>query len=119
MILLTKSRLDQMRHALYGPNVQATFYKVTPAAGEVEIGSIKSGFLINREQRSAGRDGQGCKMILATNAGIDRDDLSLGAAVAVTTNDQTTRYTIDELLPTQQVGAGYVLRLLPLTGATG
>lgn len=95
------------------------FYKVTPAVGPVEIGRITSGFLVNREQRGPGKDGTGVAMRLAVDAGIDREDLKPGAEVEVTTHARTTRYSIVELLPMQQLGTGYILRLRPLQGATG
>jgi len=116
--LLAKSRLNKINRTLYGRNVQAVFYKVTPSDGEVEIGSITGGFSVIREQRGPGQDGTGVKMVLATDTEIDRDQLHVGGAVALTINGQTLRYSIDELLPQQQIGAGYVLRLIPLTGAT-
>jgi hypothetical protein len=116
--LLTKSRLDQMRRALYGRNVQAVFYGLTPADGEVEIGTITSGFNFVRERAKEENNGK-VKFWLSADAAIDRTQLHVGATVALTIDGQTLRYEINELLPMQQVGAGYVLRLLPLTGATG
>ena len=117
--LLDNSILNEINDTLYPRGVRAVFYKVTPAAGEVEIGSITSGFTVNREQRAAGRDGTGVKMLLSKDASIDAGELKIGAEVALTIEGQTLRYSIDELLPMQQLGAGYVLRLLPLQGATG
>jgi hypothetical protein len=117
--LLSKSILDRMNRTLYPAGAKATFYKVTPTDGEVEIGSITSGFLINREQRAAGRDGTGVNMRLSADAAIAQSALHVGAEVALTIDGQTRRYSLVELLPMQQLGSGYTLRLLPLEGATG
>lgn len=118
--LLTKSRLDALRRALYGPNVQATFYKVTPALGETQIATITSAFHFQREQRAGQEiDGSGVKMWLSSSALITRAQLKIGATVTLTVEGITTRYVIGDLLPMQQIGAGYVLRLKPQNGATG
>ncbi len=117
--LLDKSTLDEINRTLYPRGVTATFYKVTPAAGEVEIGSITSGFQVDRERKAAGKDGAGVAMRLSAEANIDASTLKIGAEVALTINGQTRRYSIDELLPMQQLGSGYILRLSPLQGATG
>lgn len=117
--LLTKSRLDTMRRALYGSNVKAVFYRATPAAGETEIASITSGFHMVREKK-AGRDidGSGVKMWLAAGM-VERSSLKIGAVCALTINGVTTRYSVGDLLPGQQIGSAFVLRLKPLTGAAG
>jgi len=117
--LLSKSRLDTIRRRLYGPNVQVTLYRVTPAQGETEIATITSGFLFVRERRAGQEiDGSGVKFWLAAEV-IDRETLSIGSSLALTINGVATRYRISDLLPQQQVGAGYVLRLSPQRGATG
>src|SRR5262249_19891558 len=117
---LSKKRLDRINQALYGRNIKAMFYKVTPADGEVEIGAITSGFSVVREQRTRTGDiGAGVKMLLSADANIDRSQLHVGAAVELIVDGRSTRYSIVELLPMQQVGSGYVLRLKPLMGATG
>lgn len=117
--LLSKSRLDTMRRTLYGRNVRAVFYKVTPAAGETEIKTITSGFHFVREKRAGQEiDGSGVKMWLAAGM-VDKDKLKIGAACALTIDGATTRYSVGDLLPQQQLGAGFVLRLKPLNGATG
>lgn len=120
MILLSNIRLDVMRQSLYGRNVEAVFKKVTPSLGESEIGRIKSGFHFQREQ-AAGReiDGSGWKFWLSKNAGIERSSLHVGVIVDISVNGIATRHSIADLLPMQQVGSGYVLRLRPLNGATG
>lgn len=120
MILLSNIRLDVMRQALYGRSVEAVFKKVTPTAGETEIGRITSGFHFQREQ-AAGReiDGSGVKFWLAKDAAIESSSLHIGAVVDISVNGRTTRHSIASLLPMQQMGSGYVLRLRPLQGATG
>lgn len=115
--LLTKAVLNKMNRTFYG-DAKVVFYGVTPADGEQPIGQITQGFMLVREQKAAGRDGQGIKMILAVDAAIGRETLDRAASLEFTANNQTTRYKIDELLPQQQIGAGYVLRLLPQKGAT-
>jgi hypothetical protein len=116
--LLSKSVLNRINRTLYGSGAKVVFYSVTPSAGEQEIGQIVQGFTLVREQRTQGRDGTSVKMLLAHDAGITRDTLDRAASVAVTIDNKTTRYAIDELLPQQQIGAGYVLRLMPQKGAT-
>jgi hypothetical protein len=117
--LLSKSRLDKMRRVLYGRSVEAVFYGVTPEAGESEIGRITSGFHFLRERAKEGDDNGRVKFWLSTDAAIDREDLRVGAAMALIIDGRESRYSIHELLPQQQIGAGYVLRLTPKTGATG
>jgi len=96
------------------------FYKVTPTAGETEIAALTSGFFFVREQRAGQEiDGSGVKMWLSVDAAITRAQLNIGGAVAITVRGITTRYKISDLLPMQQLGAGYVLRLSPQKGATG
>lgn len=118
--LLSENRLNKITRSLYGRNVQAVFYKVTPAAGETAIATITSGFTFVRE-RGAGQgvDGSGVKMWLSKDAAINVSQLRIGVAVALAIDGVTKRYSIAELLPMQQLGAGYVLRLKPLQGATG
>lgn len=116
--LLSKSRLTRINRALYGRNVEAVFYKLTPADGEVEIGRITSGFTVNG-RRKDGEYGESVNMRMAADAGIDREDLRVNATVALTINGQTLKYRIGELLSMQQLGSGYVLRLDPMKGATG
>lgn len=98
------------------------FSTITPTAGEVEIGRIRSGFSFVRE-RTRGADinvmGVGVQLWLSADAAIDPSKLKIGGVVALTVNGQTLRYSIDQLLPQQQLGAGYILRLTPLQGATG
>ncbi len=108
-----------MTRALYGA-ATIVFYSVTPAAGETEIATLKSGFTFVREPRAMkaiGGFGAGVTLLLAADAGISRSQLNIGGAVAITVNGLTTRYAIVELLPQQQIGAGYVLRLMPQKGA--
>jgi len=117
--LLSKRRLDEIRRRLYGANCRAVFYKITPQAGETPMATITDGFLFVRERRAGQEiDGSGVKFWLASDM-VDESLLRVGAAVALTVNNQTLRYKINELLPQQQVGAGYVMRLAPLVGATG
>jgi hypothetical protein len=94
------------------------FYKVTPADGEVEIATLTNGFFFVREQRAGQEiDGSGVKFWLSIDAAPSQ--LSIGGVVAITVKSRTTRYKISNLLPMQQIGAGYVLRLSPQKGATG
>lgn len=117
--LLSKRRLDKLRRVIYGA-ASVTFYKVTPALGEVEIATLTSGFTFVRERRAGQEiDGSGVKMWLSADAAITRSQLNIGGVVEITVNGVTTRYAISELLPQQQIGAGYVLRLIPQKGATG
>src|SRR5262245_21911067 len=114
--LLNNRILNRMTRALYG-RAEAVFYSVTPADGEVEIGRITSGFTFDRERLTETR-GAGLKLWLADDAAIDRSQLHVGAVVELIVGDRSTRYSIDLLLSQQQLGAGYVLRLSPLQGAT-
>lgn len=116
--LLSKSRLDTMRRTLYGRNVEAVFYSLTPEAGEQPLARITSGFNFVRERAKEGDDNGRLKFWLSADAAIDRDQLHIGAAVALIIDGRESRYSIYELLPQQQIGAGYVLRLTPKTGAT-
>jgi hypothetical protein len=116
--LLSKSRLDKMRRALYGRNVEAVFYGLTPAEGEQIIGRITGGFNFVREKAQEDSNDGKVKFWLSADANIDREDLHIGAAVALIIDGRESRYSIDELIPQQQIGAGYVLRLSPTTGAT-
>jgi hypothetical protein len=119
--LLSNTRLNKINRTLYGRGVQVAFYSVTPIAGETAIATLTSGFTFVREPRAmktVGGFGSGVTLLLAADAGISRSQLNVGGAVALTINGVTTRYAISELLPQQQVGAGYVLRLMPLQGAT-
>lgn len=116
--LLSKSRLNRIRRQLYGRGAKMTFFKVTPSVGETEIGSVTTGFTFVRERRAGQEiDGSGVKVWLAEGA-ISRSLLHVGAVAVVTVNNRTFRYKISELLPQQQIGAGYVMRLSPLQGAT-
>lgn len=114
--LLSNRTLDRMRRTLYGRNVEAVFYGVTPEEGEVEIGRITSGFNFVRE--SATRDSNGRVKMWLSEAAVDRSLLHVGAAVKLIIDGRESKYSIDELIPQQQIGAGYVLRLAPKTGAT-
>lgn len=116
--LLSKSRLDKMRRALYGRNVEAVFYSLTPAEGETEIGRITQGIFPIREKAKEDRSGT-VRLLLSADSGIEREDLRIGAEVALTVGGQTTRYSILDLQSMQQLGSGYVLKLDPLQGATG
>lgn len=115
--LLSKSVLNKINRTLYGSSAKVEFFKVTPIDGEVELGTITSGFTLVREQPGAGRDGSGVKLLLSEDA-IARETLNLSSMVAVTIDGNTTKYTKAQLLPQQQIGAGYVMRLLPQRGAT-
>lgn len=117
--LLSKPILDTMRRTLYGSGAKLVFKKVTPTAGEAEIATITSGFHFQREQRAGQEiDGSGVNVWLAAGV-VDKSKLHIGVRVDVTTNNVTTRYSISKLEPMQQLGAGFVLRLRPLQGATG
>jgi len=117
--LLSKKRLNSLRRIVYGSNVEAVFYKVTPGAGPIEIGRITSGFYQQRERRAGQEiDGSGVRFWLAADAGIDKSLLHNGARVDLIIDGRTMIYTIVELLPMQQLGAGYTMRLSPQKGAT-
>lgn len=118
-VLISKTRLDEMRRLTYGANVEAVFYKVTPSSGPVEIGRISNGFHFVRERRAGQEiDGSGVKFWLSVDAAIDRSLLNTGARVDLIINGRTWIYKLSELLPMQQIGSGYVLRLSPQKGAT-
>ena len=114
--LLSKSILNCMTRTLYR-RAEAVFYSVTPAEGEVEIGRITEGFTIVRE-RAGQQKGANVNMLLSADAGIDRSQLQAGAVVELIVGGRSTRYSIDELLPMQQLGTGYAIKLIPLQGAT-
>jgi hypothetical protein len=118
--LLTKTRLNALARTTYGPSIQVVFYKVTPTGGETEIATLTQGFFFVRERRAGQEiDGSGVRFWLSADAAISRSQLSIGGVVAITVKGITTRYKISELLPMQQLGAGYVMRLSPQKGATG
>jgi hypothetical protein len=111
--------LNRITRTLYGRGAQVVFYKATPAAGETAIATITSGFHFQRERRAGQEiDGSGVRMWLSKDAAITRSQLNPGGVVALTVDGITTRYKIGELLPMQQLGSGYTIRLEPLTGAT-
>ena len=115
--LLDIQTLDQLRRAKYGDDTELVFYGVTPEAGESEIKRLTSGFNFVREPQK--EDGNGpVKMWLAAGT-IDRESLRIGGACKLIIDGIESHYSINELIPQQQVGAGYVLRLTPTTGATG
>lgn len=117
--LLTKNRLNKMTRTLYGIATVA-FYSISPSAGETLITTLTEGFVFVRERRGGQKsDGSGVKLWLAGDASITRAQLKIGGVVVITANGVTTRYVITELLQQQQIGAGYVLRLKPQTGAAG
>jgi hypothetical protein len=117
--LLSKNRLNLITRTLYGRGAKTVFYKVTPTIGETIIATITGGFTFVREQRAGQEiDGSGVKFWISASV-IDRATLSNAAAAEITANGVTTRYAISDLLPQQQLGAGYVLRLKPQKGATG
>jgi hypothetical protein len=107
-----------MRRTLYGRNVEAVFYGLTPEEGEQVIGRITSGFNFVRERAKEENNGK-LKFWLSADAGIDREQLHIGGAVELIVDGQSSHYSIDDLLSQQQLGAGYVLRLVPTAGATG
>jgi hypothetical protein len=116
--LLSKNRLNRISRALYG-GAQVVFYSVTPAAGETLITTLTEGFAFARARRgSQGSDSSSVNLWLAGDAAITRAQLKVGGVVVITANGVTTKYKIAELLQQQQLGAGYVLRLKPLIGAT-
>lgn len=118
-LLLTKARLNTLRQRIYGSNVQAAFFKVTPTLGETAIGTITDGFYFQRERRAGQEiDGSGVTFWLSSSAAINRSQLTLGGVVALTVDGITFRYKIATLLPMQQIGSGYTMRLSPLRGAT-
>lgn len=118
MDLLSKTRLNTLTRRTYGRNITVAFYKVTPTAGETEIATLTSGFFFVREQRAGQEiDGSGVKFWLSADAAPSQ--LSIGGVVAITVKNRTTRYKISDLLPMQQLGSGYVLRLSPQKGPTG
>ena len=115
--LLSTIRLDRMRRTLYGRRVEAVFYSVTPEDGEQESARITSGFHFVREKASSGDNGK-VKLWLSSSANERREHQHVGQAMALVIDGRESRYAIEELLPQQQIGAGYVLRLTPRTGAT-
>lgn len=106
-----------MRRALYGRSVECVFYGITPEAGETEIARITTGFHFQRDRElSEGGNGP-VKMWLSASV-IDRSLLHTGAAMALVIDGRESKYSISELVAQQQIGAGYVLKLTPKTGAT-
>lgn len=106
-----------MRRTLYGRRVEAVFYSLTPEDGETENARITSGFHFVREKAREGDSGK-VKLWLSSSANVSREQLHVGQALALVIDGRESHYAIEELLPQQQIGAGYVLRLTPTTGAT-
>src|SRR5262249_42613034 len=119
MALLTKTILNSITNTLY-TGATVGFYSVTPTGGETLITTLTDGFPFVGERRAGpDRDGRGVKLWLAGDASITLAQLKVGGVAVITANGVTTRYGISELLPQEQIGAGYFLRLLPQKGAAG
>src|SRR5262249_405932 len=119
MAILTKTILNSITNTLY-TGASVAFYGVTPTGGETPITTLTDGFTFVRERRAGqGSDGPGVKLWLAGDAAITPAQIKVGGVAVITANGVTTRYAISELLPQEQIGAGYFLRLLPQKGAAG
>jgi hypothetical protein len=118
MAILTKAILNSITNTLY-TGATVAFFSVSPIAGETPITTLTEGFAFARSHRgSQGTDSSSVNLWLAEDATITRAQLNLAGVVVITGNGVTTRYKITELLPLQQIGGGYVLRLSPQKGAT-
>jgi len=119
MALITKGILDTITGALY-PSASVDFSSVTPASGETAIATLTAGFTFVREPKP-GRNFEESevKLYLAADASITASQLKSASVVALTIDGVTLKYRVSSLLSLQQLGAGFVLRLSPLQGATG
>lgn len=119
MQVLTKQVLNQIANVLY-QGAQAAFYSVSPTGGEALIATIIEGFVFSRQawgrQKNESSD---VRLWLAADAAVTLAQLKTAGVVLITVGLQTTRYVITELLPQQQIGGGFVLRLSPQKGASG
>src|SRR5262245_1590459 len=117
--LLTKSILNSIANTLY-TGATVAFYSVTPTGGETLITTLTDGFLFTRSPRTS-RDVEesDVNLILAGDASITQAQLKIAGAAVVTIGSSSTRYRVSTVLPMQQLGAGYVLRLSPQKGAAG
>ena len=114
--LLNASVLNSMRTYLYGRGASLTFYTVTPAAGETQIGAINSDWYAQRKSRTSDGGVSGAVTVwLAESANVSIDDLRSNASVALTINGQVRKYRVAEITEMQQLGSGWVLHCEPLS----
>ena len=119
MQVLTKQVLNQIANLLY-VGATVAFYSVTPTGGETLIATLIEGFIFARHQLARQKnESSDVQMWLAQDAAVTLAQLKSTGVVVITANGITTRYAITELLPQQQIGGGFVLRLSPQKGAAG
>jgi len=120
MNLLTSSTLNLMRGALYGQQASLTFYKITPAAGESEIFSTRSGWHAQRDNSTTADRNGNVNIWLSAEVTPWKTDhhLHVGTKVTISAKGRTFSYRVASLKPMQQLGAGWVLNCQPVENST-
>jgi hypothetical protein len=117
MNLLNASALNVMRGALYDSSASLTFYRMTPADGEVEVFTTRNGW---HAQREAGESATSVRIWMSsevTPITLDRN-LHTGAKVVIDANGRAQAYRISSVRPMQQMGSGWVITCDPAENST-
>ncbi len=114
--LLSFDVLNEIKRTLLGADATLRLYAVTPTEGEKLIATLRAGWGCWREARGRGESNVTfAKLAISSNASLTNEQLQTSAVATITANRQTIRYSISEVLPMQQLGVGWILRLEPLT----
>lgn len=117
MKLLNTSALNVMRGALYGASASLTFYRMTPADGEVEVFTTRNGW---HAQRESGSEATSVRIWMSSDVTpitLDRN-LHTGAKVIIDANGRAQSYRISSVRPMQQLGSGWVITCDPAENST-
>ena len=117
MNLLNASALNMMRGALYGASASLTFYRMTPADGEIEVFTTRNGW---HAQRQSGEEATSVRIWMSsevTPVTLDRN-LHTGANVVIDANGRAQSYRISSVRPMQQMGSGWVITCDPAENST-
>lgn len=117
MNLLTSSTLNLMRGALYGQQASLTFYKMTPADGEVEVFTTRQGWHVQRDNKSESNQVRIWMSSEVSTVTLDRN-LHTGAKVIVDVNGRQQAYRITNIRPMSQLGSGWVITCDPAENST-
>lgn len=117
--LLSAKALNTLRRSLYGGSASLTFYKMTPADGEVEIHTTTSGWHIQRDNSDIDRTGLVNIWMSSESVPWKLDSkLHTGSKIKVTTNNRSQSYRISSIRPMQQLGSGWYLKCDPIENST-
>ena len=117
MNLLNAATLNMMRGALYGSSASLTFYKMTPADGEVEVFTTRHGWHVQRDNKSESNQVRIWMTSEVLTVTLDKN-LHTGAKVVVDVNGRQQAYRISALRPMQQIGSGWILTCDPAENST-